>query len=105
MSAILLETEKSFNIQETGFFTLIFDDLSFKTNKIELAKVLKLAGLDVVKINSIQPYFKKKKRNSKKRVSVVLVKRPRKFMIKLKIGQIITPENIEFINQKMGFVS
>lgn len=63
-----------------------------------------MCGLDVIKINSIQPYYKKKRRNGigNKRPVTVLVKRPRKFMIKLKTGQSLTKENIEFINEKLG---
>jgi hypothetical protein len=103
MSAILLETEKSFFVQGGGFFTMVFSDLSFKINKIELAKLIKQQGLDVVKINSIQPYYKKKRRNGlNKKPVTVMVKRPRKFLIKLKLGQMLTKENIENINLKLG---
>ncbi len=105
MSATLLETEKSYNLQTNGFFTMIFSELSYKTNKIELAKLIKQCGHDVVKINSIQPFFKKKNRNRAggKRATTVLVKRPRKFMIKLKPGQILTKENMDSINAKLSF--
>jgi hypothetical protein len=104
MSATLLETEKSYDIQQGNFFTMVFSNQSFKINKIELAKLVKQCGLEVIKINSIQQYFKKKRRNGvNKRPVTVLVKRPRKFMIKLKQGQILTKENIEFINTKLGF--
>ena len=103
MSAILLETEKSFQVQEKNFFTIVFSDLSFKINKIELAKLIKQVGLDVVKINASQPYFKKKKRNGlNKKPVTVMVKRPRKFMIKLKVGQILSKEHIETINSKLS---
>jgi hypothetical protein len=105
MSAILLETEKSYNLQNNSFFTLVFSDLSFKINKIELAKLIKQCGLDVVKINASQPYYKKKNKNhaGNKKSSKVLVKRPRKFMIKLKASQALTQENVELINTKLGF--
>jgi hypothetical protein len=104
MSAILIQSEKSYTNQENGFFTIVFSDLSFKINKIELAKLIKLSGLDALKINAAQPYFKKKRRNSKKgKVSTVLAKRPRKFMIKLKTGQILAKSNLDFINTKLGF--
>ena len=105
MSAILLETEKSYNLQSGQFFTMVFANPLFKINKIELSKLVKLCGLEVIKINSIQPYYKKKKRSqigNNRKVVTSLVKRPRKFMIKLKIGQMLTQENMDFINTKLG---
>jgi hypothetical protein len=104
MSATLLETEKSYNLQTNGFFTMVFSELSFKINKIELAKLIKQCGHDVVKINASQPFFKKKNRNrgGGKKASQALVKRPRKFMIKLKTGQILSQENMDTINTKLG---
>jgi hypothetical protein len=101
----LLETEKSYSLQQGGFFTVTFSDLNYKINIIELAKVMKQSGVEVVKINSIQQYFKRKTkatRGSRSR-NVVLVKRPRKFLIKLKIGQILDKEAVEKINKKLGF--
>ncbi len=103
MSLINLETEKSYNLQTAGFFTLVFTDQNISINKIELAKLLKQSGLDVVKINSIQPYYKKKRRQAKNgKVTMKLVKRPRKFLIKLKIGQTMATSNIDYINEKLG---
>ena len=103
MSLINLETEKSYNLQTGGFFSVVFTDQTTKTNKIELAKLLKQAGVEVVKINSIQPIFKKKRRQTKNRKpSTVLVKRPRKFLIKVKLGQLISKEQLNIVNEKLG---
>jgi ribosomal protein L23 len=103
MSLINLETEKSYNLQTGGFFSVVFTDQTTKTNKIELAKLLKQAGVEVVKINSIQPFFKKKRRQTKNgKPSTVLVKRPRKFLIKVKLGQLITKEQLNVVNEKLG---
>ncbi len=101
----LLETEKSYSLQQGGFFTVTFSDLNYNINVIELAKTFKQCGIDTIKINSIQQYFKRKTKSTRgsRSRNVVLIKRPRKFIVKLKVGQILDKEAVEKINKKLGF--
>ena len=101
----LLETEKTYNLQGDSFYTVAYADPMTKTNKIEMAKLFKKLGLEAIKINSIQPYYKKKTKNTRgsRKPSKVMVKRSRKFMIKFKTGQVLTKDIMEEANKVLGY--
>lgn len=90
----LLQTEKSYQIQPKGVFTLINSDNSFKINKIELTKKLVKMGLVVKKITStnVQQKSKKKGRHT------VLQFRPKKYFVILEKASELTEDNIASLN-------
>jgi ribosomal protein L23 len=87
----LAKTEKAYVQTTSNVFTLIFDDLSFKPNKVEMAKILKKHNLDATKITVVNPYLKTKFRKS--RANKVKQTRPKKYYVTLVKGQTF-PEDL-----------
>jgi ribosomal protein L23 len=81
----LVQTEKSYKVQENNFFMISFVDKNYTPNKIEVAKILKKQGLTPLKITVVNPYNKLKKRG--KQNNLVEQKRFKKYFVKLKPGQ------------------
>jgi hypothetical protein len=92
----ILQTEKSFVLQEKSVFTLSLSKSS-KLNKIELFKALKSIGITPLKINKISSYIKNKKRG--KNWNIKGQKRPNKFLVFLSNNQVLDEEKITQINQ------
>jgi ribosomal protein L23 len=86
----LAKTEKSYNQTAGNVYTLVFDDISFKPNKTELAKILKKHSLDAVQIRVVNPYSKTKFRKS--RANKVTQTRPKKYYVTLAKGQKIADD-------------
>ena len=87
----LVQTEKSYKVQENNFFMISFVDKNFKPNKIEVCKLLKAKGFNPLKITIVNPYNKKKKRG--KSNSLVEQKRFKKYYVKLSNGEKIEESN------------
>lgn len=85
---IVHETEKAYLLQQQGIFTISFDDLKYQPNKITVAQILKKNQLDVLNVGVVIPYKKLKVRG--KRGNVVKQIRPKKYLVKLKLGQSIS---------------
>jgi hypothetical protein len=85
---IVHETEKAYLLQQQGIFTISFDDAKYQPNKITLANLLKKNQLDVVNIGVVVPYTKLKVRG--RRGNLVKQVRPKKYLVKLKLGQTIS---------------
>jgi ribosomal protein L23 len=81
----LIESEKSFLIQQNNFFYISFDDKNFQPNKIEVQKLLKLHGYNPIEIKVINQYEKKKRRG--KGGKTISQKRHKKYYVKLKVGE------------------
>lgn len=94
MSFSLNQTEKSYNLQSQQFFTLSSYQ---KFNKIELKKILVQNGLKVVKITTVNPYSKQKRRANR----LVRVQKPFKYYIKLQ-GGLLNEDTLEKINQYLN---
>jgi ribosomal protein L23 len=86
----LVQTEKSYKVQENNFFMISFNDKSFTPNKIEVVKLLKKDGLNPLKVTVVNPYNKLKKRG--KQNNIVEQKRYKKYFVKLKAGEKIEEE-------------
>lgn len=93
----LYQTEKSYNLQKNFCFTLVSYQ---KINKIELAKILSKHGFQVLKVTSINPYLKTKRRG-KGRLKLIKVPRPFKYYVKLAKDKPLTEEHLERINQAL----
>ncbi|MBC7472064.1 MAG: 50S ribosomal protein L23 [candidate division SR1 bacterium] len=87
----LVQTEKSYKVQENNFFMIYFVDKSFTPNKIEVAKILRKEGLNPLKVTVVNPYKKLKKRG--KQNNIIEQKRYKKYFVKLKAGEKIEEEN------------
>ncbi len=85
---IVHETEKAYLLQQQGIFTISFDDAKYKPNKITLSNILKKNQLDVVNIGVVNPYAKLKVRG--RRGNTVKQIRPKKYLVKLKLGQTLS---------------
>lgn len=94
---ILVQTEKAFDLQKNSVFTLAHFDKNFKTNKIEITKLLKTQGIDVESVTSTASHQKTKLRG-KGRVKVKQY-RPKKWYVKLKTGQTISEDLIKELNK------
>jgi ribosomal protein L23 len=81
----LARTEKAYNLAAKNSFVMIFDDLQFKPNKLEMTAILKKHGYDAESINVINPYKKVKFRKNKS--NKVLQTRPKKYIVTLAKGQ------------------
>jgi ribosomal protein L23 len=86
----LARTEKAYTLQTKNVYLLNFDDISFKPNKLEVAKILKKHGLTAESVNVVNPYKKVKFRKS--RANKVLVARPKKYYVTLAKGQSIAED-------------
>jgi ribosomal protein L23 len=86
----LVQTEKSYKVQENNYFMISFVDKSFTPNKIEVVKILKKQGLHPLKVTVVNPYSKLKKRG--KQNNIVEQKRFKKYFVKLKAGEKIEEE-------------
>lgn len=86
----LKKTEKAYNLLSNNIYTLVFDELSFKPNKIEVNKILKKHGLNAIKIRTLNPYSKTKFR--KTRANKILISRPKKYIVRLVAGQTIADD-------------
>jgi ribosomal protein L23 len=86
----LVQTEKSYKVQENNFYMISFLDKSFTPNKIEVVKILKKQGLTALKVTVVNPYNKLKKRG--KQNNIVEQKRFKKYFVKLKAGEKIEEE-------------
>jgi len=93
MSWTLIQTEKSYNMQQANVFAISCDDKNLSTNKIEIYKKLVKKGLKPTKITSVTPYRKLKKRGSKR--NLVTIFRPKKWYIALPQSQAITDETLQ----------
>jgi hypothetical protein len=98
INCFLVETEKSYKLQENNVYTIAFWDKNFNINKIELAKLLKKIGLEVLNINSTKSYQKTKFKTQKR--NKVLAYKPKKWFISLSPTSKIDAEIIEKINQE-----
>lgn len=96
MSWKLVQTEKAYNVQQKNAFVIANFDKNYKTNKIELAKKLKLKGLSVIEITSTASYQKIKNRGAKR--NKVAQFRPRKWFVTLTSGQSLTEEIVNELN-------
>ncbi len=96
----LLQTEKSYMTQQSGIFQISFKKSVGECNKIELEKLLKSLHLDVIKINTVNQYSKIKIRGKARRK--ISQKRPKKYFIRLKAGQIINEDVINRLNEKLA---
>lgn len=81
----LIQTEKSYRLQQSNVYTIVFTENTFNPNKIELHKLLVSKGYTPLSI-SITNQFSKKKQRGKKRNLVSQI-RPKKYFVKLKEGQ------------------
>jgi ribosomal protein L23 len=99
-TAILLQTEKSTNVQQEGIFAVSFIDKNFKMNKVELKKLLRKVKLDAISINTTKTPAKQKRKGKQGRT--VSVYRPSKYYIKLKTGQKIDDKIIESLNELLN---
>jgi hypothetical protein len=97
MSWNLLQSEKAFNTQVGNCYILVNTDKNYKTNKIELAKVLKKLGLTATKVNSTGSNQKIKTKGMKKKK--VTLFRPKKWYITLQNGQTLSEEKVLQLNQ------
>lgn len=86
----LARTEKAYNQTLSNTYVLVFDDLTFKPNKTEMAKILKKHSLDAVKITVVNPYSKTKFRKS--RSNKVQQVRAKKYYVTLAKGQKIADD-------------
>jgi ribosomal protein L23 len=93
--ANLVQTEKSYNLQQSQIFTLRFSG-GYQPNKIELTKILKNHGLEPLNISLVNLPDKKKFQKSKRR-QLKVKKRPTKYYIKLKVGQELDDKKLEEI--------
>lgn len=84
-TAKLLETEKAYNLRDQNVFVIVFDDVNFDINRIELGKILKKEKYEVENIKTVKPPSKIKMKGAKR--TKVAKKRAKKFYIKLKEGQ------------------
>jgi ribosomal protein L23 len=89
----LVQTEKSYKVQEKNFFMINFVDKSFTPNKIEVVKLLKAQGLNPLKVTVVNPYGKMKRRG--KQSNLVEQKRFKKYYVKLPAGQKIEEEKTD----------
>lgn len=86
----LVQTEKSYRVQQNNFFMISFVDKNFTPNKIEVVKILKKEGLHPIKVTIVNPYTKKKRRG--KQNNLVDQKRLKKYFVKLPAGEKIEEE-------------
>lgn len=93
MSWTLIQTEKSYNLQTSNVFAITCSDKNLSTNKIEMQKKLLKKGLKPIKITSVSPYQKLKKRGKGR--NLVAKFRPRKWYISLPEAQKITDETLQ----------
>jgi ribosomal protein L23 len=88
MSIALLETEKTYNQQLKGNFTLTLLNPKTKLNKTELIKALTQLNLKPNSVQVINPYIKQKKKNLKRGgVKIINKVRPKRFVVTLPDGQ------------------
>lgn len=66
-------------------------------NKIELKKLFKKISIDAIKVNTVFPPIKNKKRGKKQ--NKIEVQRPRKYFVQLKIGQTLDETTITKLNE------
>ena len=81
----LLQTEKAYKLRDQNVFVIVFDDVNFDINRIELGKILKNEKHEVEDIKTIKPPAKVKMKGAKRKK--VTKKRAKKFYVKLKEGQ------------------
>jgi ribosomal protein L23 len=96
----LIQTEKSYRTQQNNTYMLTFAERSFSTNKIELEKLLKKNGLNVLKITTTNTQQKTKRRG--KAGKTILQFRPQKYYVRLRLGEIITEDTIKQINESLS---
>jgi ribosomal protein L23 len=89
----LIQTEKSYLVRKTNTYLLVFNDRNFTPNKIEVEKLLKTQGLTPLKITVVNPYKKLKRRGPKGKL--VAQKRPKKYYVRLPVGQQIAEPTAE----------
>lgn len=95
MPIALLETEKTYNQQLRGNYTLTLLNPKFNLNKTELAKALITLNIKPNSIQVINPYIKAKKKNLKKGGMKIISKvRPKRFVVTLPDGQKIDENSI-----------
>lgn len=91
MTYQLIQTEKSYNLQQQNYYVIAFSDKTFQPNKIQVTQILAKDNLDVLDVKVINTYkkskFKGKKRNVVKQI------RPKKYYVKLAQGQSIQSSN------------
>jgi hypothetical protein len=84
----VLETEKAYNLQQGNVFTIVFLDKRNQPNKIQVMKMMQGEGKNPLKITSLLPYKKIKKRG--KSGHTVKQFRPKKYFIKLPVGETLS---------------
>ena len=88
----LVETEKTYNLQSLQVFTLTFTG-DQSPNKIQLTNIFKSNQLDPVKITLVNLPNKIKRQGAKKKLKIK--KRPTKYYVKLKVGQVLDDKKLE----------
>lgn len=77
----LLQTEKAYQLQSQGVYSLIFTSINDDINKIELGKLLNKEGYGVQEVNVNKLPAKKKFRGKARNVKNV--RRPKRYLVKL----------------------
>lgn len=99
-SCSLAQTEKAYNLQaKNNVYVIAFADKNMHLKSAQLKIVLEKCGLKTLKINTVSTYQKLKRRGGAKRSVQSTQFRPKKYYIKLQIGQVIDDKAIEKINQ------
>lgn len=86
----LLQTEKSYRLEQANVFTLVFVDATIQPNKIELKKMLLADGYTPLAVTIVHPYTKEKTRGKKR--NKVSQARPTKYYVTLKPGEKIVQQ-------------
>jgi ribosomal protein L23 len=89
----LIQTEKNYLTQVSNTYLIGFVDKNFKPNKIEVTKMLRLAGYNPLKINVLNTYKKSKRRG--KAGNTITTKSFKKYYVRLKVGETIEPPEAE----------
>ena len=98
-SCFLVQTEKAYSLQTNNVYVLAFADKNMQLKSAQLKIILEKNGLKTLKINTVATYQKVKKRGGAKRSVESKQFRPKKYYIKLQVGQIIDEKLVEKINQ------
>lgn len=83
--AKIISNEKAMNLETQNKYVLVFDDMNFSINKIELSKLLKKEGYNPINIKVVNLPSKVKMKGAKRRKTTQ--KRAKKFYVTLEKGQ------------------
>lgn len=93
----LLVNEKAVLVSRNNFFVLELVNKQEDITKIGLKTLIKKIGLNALKINSLQPKSKFKRRGKKQ--NIVEMKKAKKYFVQLKTGQQLNEEAINKLNE------